>query len=102
MVAPRNPNRLAVDTEAAVGLQLPGRPAWFADALCREYPHLDWVDAERNKADKATCLDVCGRCAVVIPCREYAIADGSLVGLWGGCDTVARKAIRRNREVQAS
>ena len=70
-------------------------PNWYRDALCREYPDLDFVDAELDKQTKREALQVCGRCLAMAECRAYAIDDAELVGIWGGTDTAARRAIRR-------
>lgn len=103
MVTPHRPRPPVVDTSPTASvaelLELYREPPWMGDALCREHPDLDWIEAEaaRRGRERAQCLDVCGRCAVLLVCREYAVADVSLVGLWGGTDTAARRAIRRNR-----
>jgi WhiB family redox-sensing transcriptional regulator len=81
------------------------RPAWFADALCREPDAraevgMHHVDAEFNKRAAAAALQVCGRCLVLDACREYAVADSDLLGIFGGTDSAARKAIRSNRNRQ--
>jgi WhiB family redox-sensing transcriptional regulator len=103
MVTPRQPERLSVEG-GHVGLSHLfdlRRPDWHADALCKEYPHLTFVGIERGDTRMAAeCMQVCGRCAVLIPCREYAIADPDLIGVWGGTTTAARRAIRANRKTQ--
>ena len=38
---------------------------------------------------------VCATCYVRNPCAEYAIADASLAGMWGGLDPQERVEIRR-------
>jgi WhiB family redox-sensing transcriptional regulator len=67
------------------------------DALCREYPHLEFVPDERASADHrhAEQLQVCGRCLVRVECLAVALADPELLGIWGGTTTSARKAIRK-------
>lgn len=70
------------------------RPAWHADALCREYPQLDWF-ADRSPRMEAQCVDVCRRCLVVDECRHYALADPTLVGIWGATTATERQALRR-------
>lgn len=59
---------------------LPG--AWARDALCLEYPDLDWF-AEGGKAG-AEAKAVCGRCLCQQECRSYAIANGVRDGIWAG------------------
>ncbi len=102
MVTPRT-TRTTTDSGSNTVPVLPiSRPAWFADALCAEPAvvaevgmHL--VDAERNREAKARAMQVCGRCLVRTDCLEYALANDRLVGIFGGTDTAARRAIRSNR-----
>jgi WhiB family redox-sensing transcriptional regulator len=42
-----------------------------------------------------TARRICATCEVRVPCAEYAIADPSLHGLWGGLDPQERIDIRR-------
>lgn len=103
MVTPRT-SRHTTDTGSDTLPRLDlTRPAWFADALCREPSALaevgcHFVDAERHKDARERAMQVCGRCAVMLECREYALADPSLLGVFGGTDSAARKAMRANRE----
>ncbi len=57
-------------------------PAWRADALCREYPDLQWFGKSQrtSKAAKA----VCAVCLVRAECLSFAMADPGLDGIWGG------------------
>jgi len=101
MVAPRTSITLAVDTDAPALLDL-RQPPWFLDALCREPSAvasvgMHFVDAENSKPAKARALQVCGRCLVMAECRAYALADPSLLGILGGTDSSARRAMRRSR-----
>lgn len=47
-------------------------PAWRADALCREYPQLNWFREADASARKAKA--VCAACLVRVECRCYALA----------------------------
>lgn len=102
MPTPRT-TRTTTDSGSDVAPVLPiGRPAWFADALCAEPDvvaevGMHFVDAERNRDAKARALQVCGRCLARLDCLDYALADARLVGIFGGTDTAARKAMRANR-----
>ena len=71
------------------------RPSFFADALCIEFPEIDFVPRKETPKSIAPAMRVCGRCLVVAECRSYALADPDLVGIWGGTDTVYRRAYRR-------
>ena len=72
------------------------RPAWEADALCREHPEIDFLPSpsgvERAKA-------ICRRCLYRNECLDYALDDGTLVGVWGGTTTDERRAIRDTEEI---
>jgi WhiB family redox-sensing transcriptional regulator len=62
----------------------------MADALCKEHPNVEWFGAQSTTTARA----ICGRCAVRRECYEYALADASLVGVWGGTSTVERQERR--------
>ena len=74
---------------------------WQEHAACKDSP-LDFIAAENDERNRAKALQVCGRCPVLMECREYALADASLVGIWGGADSQARRAMRRNRKAGTS
>jgi len=69
------------------------RPAWMADALCLEHPEVNFFPARGHSIAEAKAL--CGRCLVQRECREYALADDALVGVWGGTSTQQREQLRR-------
>jgi len=71
------------------------RPAWQADALCREYPHLGWFPVRGQSCEPA--LAVCGRCVVRPECLAWAQTDPSLdaAGILGGQSARARSSARR-------
>ena len=64
-------------------------PAWRADALCREYPNLNWFRESDHSAEMAKA--VCTECLVRAECRSYALARPTLLGIWGGLTTRERK-----------
>lgn len=69
------------------------RPAWQADALCREYPEISWFPEAGQSSQPAK--DVCGRCLVVFECRQWAMEQGSqLQGIWGGLTADDRRKVR--------
>lgn len=77
------------------------RPAWWADAACRDYP-LDWWFPERSassQADAAKATAICSRCNVRDECAAYA--DSTFVtrmhGIWAGESARSRKRARRGR-----
>ncbi len=73
-------------------LDLLDPPGWHLDALCREYPEIDWFDGPTDAA-KA----VCGRCLVQAECRAYAVGRADLQGIWGGMTEGARRTVRRRK-----
>jgi hypothetical protein len=68
---------------------------WAGDALCREHPEISFfpeTDALTNDA-KAVCRE----CPVIDDCLTYALADDSLVGVWGGTTERERSNYRETR-----
>lgn len=72
-------------------------PHWSTQAACREvdpklfFPPKGRIDMTRN------AKLVCSKCPVIAQCREMALADPELQGVWGGTTEVERRAIRRRR-----
>lgn len=91
------PERTTAD-ELYEMLQLPARPAWQADALCREpeYSHINFVPDTGQRADAAKA--VCARCLVRAECLSFAL-DGDDVGVWGGTTDRERRGMPRKRKV---
>lgn len=71
------------------------RPAWHADAACREHPELSWF-AERGQSGTAA-KQVCEGCLVRDECRAYALADSTLSGVWGAMSEPERREARKVR-----
>ena len=67
------------------------RPPWQADALCREYPGLDWF--AESPAGMAAAAAVCSRCLVRAECGEFAADERD--GVWGGLTPRERANGRR-------
>jgi len=68
------------------------REPWHADALCREYPELDWFPGrgESVREQKA----ICARCLVRDECLASAVRTGEKVGIWGGTSERERRKMR--------
>jgi WhiB family redox-sensing transcriptional regulator len=62
----------------------------MADALCLEHPEVNFFSSRGESTTEAKRL--CGRCLVQRECREYALADPDLMGVWG--DTSQRDRAR--------
>lgn len=75
------------------------RPPWHADALCREYPEARFFPAKGEHGVVRAARLVCGRCLCRDECLAFALADSTLVGVWGG--TTARQRAVMRREVRA-
>jgi hypothetical protein len=71
------------------------RPAWQADALCREYGTR--VMFSTTAAGQARAVEVCSRCAVLEECRRWAVTDDAPeLGVVGGLPPAERARLRRN------
>lgn len=82
----------------AVGVALPVDIILGGPACAGVDPELFFIGDHRgahNTYDQAR--RVCAACEVRLPCAEYAIADASLAGMWGGLDPQERVAIRRQK-----
>ena len=71
------------------------RPEWFADALCRGGGNEPFFPSRGVSAQAAR--EMCARCPAVMACLEYALADPSLEGVWGGHTANERDRIRQRR-----
>jgi hypothetical protein len=69
------------------------RPEWQHDGLCG--PDLNWWPARGDTFKEQLAL--CGRCPVRQQCLDYALADPTLEGIWGGTSHKARKQMRRQQ-----
>jgi WhiB family redox-sensing transcriptional regulator len=67
-------------------------PDWMRDALCHEYDRELFFPSRGSSSAEAKRL--CGRCLVQRECREYALADDTLVGVWGGTGSRERARLR--------
>jgi WhiB family redox-sensing transcriptional regulator len=71
------------------------RPAWMNDGLCIEYPDVVFFPERGQSSAPAKAL--CGRCLVQRECRQYAIGDPNLVGVWGGTSPRERARLRAGK-----
>lgn len=75
------------------------------DAACRDHPGLPWVpDAYNGQMppakllrDIATMREICHTCVHLIECRDYALSDASIYGIWGGLTSNDRREVRSGR-----
>ena len=77
------------------------RPAWQADAACREHPEIDWFPTMGNNL--AVAKRVCAGCLVRNPCQQWAVPQGSqLHGIWGGLSQRERIQMKRSADKRKS
>ena len=69
------------------------RPAWMTQGACRGTDVDRFVPRGGGASEAA--LMTCGRCPVRQECLEHALADPSLVGVWGGTTEAERRRLRR-------
>jgi WhiB family redox-sensing transcriptional regulator len=74
----------------------PDRPDdWRDRAECRDDPTPDrWFVPPGDRYGIAAAKAVCARCLVAAECLAEAIADPSIVGVWGGTSEVERAKLR--------
>ncbi len=70
------------------------RPAWMASAACSKAGIADYFPTKGRAP--TTARAVCAGCSVREECLDYAMADESLSGVWGGMTERERKAMRRS------
>lgn len=81
--------------------ELIDRPAWMADALCREHPGVTFF-LERGE-DARPAKAICSSCLVRDECLAYAIDQGSaLHGIWGGASDRERRRMRKSTTVDTA
>lgn len=68
------------------------RPAWQARGACRdEETALFFVE---RGGDPRPAREACAGCPVKGPCLDYAMADRSIKGTWGGTSERERQRMR--------
>jgi WhiB family transcriptional regulator, redox-sensing transcriptional regulator len=104
---PPEPTGPAYDPEAlafAIGVIVSGlnrAEPWRLDALCREYPDVDFFPGRGEPTMEAR--RVCSRCLVRAECREFASAQPTtLAGVWAGSSGLERKKTRARAQSAAS
>jgi WhiB family transcriptional regulator, redox-sensing transcriptional regulator len=73
------------------------RPAWHAEALCRGRGTEPF--SRGPKSDHSAVKVVCAACPVRQECLSFALADETLLSLWGGVTERERRVMRRGRAV---
>ena len=70
---------------------------WYTQAACRGQGPDAFVQGGRAYYEDAR--ELCRTCPVRHECLDYALADHTLMGLWGGSTDAERRAMRRRHEV---
>lgn len=70
-----------------------GASTWHADAACANRPEL--IDATRPPRVRAG-LDLCAKCPVLTPCRQWAEQETDYVGIAGGRVYTTKRGQRRS------
>ena len=84
------------DLEALV--LLPGRPAWWADAACREQPEVNFFPTQGESAAPAKAI--CAGCPAGDACLAFAVKEHLDFGVWGGQGVAERKKARAGTKRQ--
>lgn len=69
------------------------RPPWFPQAACHGRGPSEWFPPDKKGTIAART--VCAGCEVRSECLAYALADDTLVGVWGGTSENERDRLRR-------
>jgi WhiB family redox-sensing transcriptional regulator len=68
------------------------RPSWHREAACRGLGARGFV---KSPGAAYGLKELCADCPVRLQCLEFALADLTIVGLWGGTDDAQRREMRR-------
>ncbi|NBM19179.1 WhiB family transcriptional regulator [Streptomyces sp. GC420] len=81
---------------------------WHAEAVCRRdeaglffAPSKEPTAARLSREEAAK--RVCGRCPVMVECREHALLQPEPYGVWGGLTAAERRVVlarRRRRDME--
>ena len=66
---------------------------WMSKALCSQTDP-DAFFPEVGKSSREA-KSICGRCEVSIQCLDFALADLTLLGVWGGLSHVERRQLKK-------
>ena len=76
-----------------LGILTASRPAWHADAACREHPDVPFVPDRGD--DIRPAKKVCAGCLVRTECLAWALdQDDVPAGIWGGLSVSERRRLR--------
>ena len=81
--------------ETYTPLRLPPRPAWWAQAACRQRPDVNFFPELGESTARAKA--VCSACEARDACLAFAEAEGLDHGVWGGLSPQQRRDMRKRR-----
>lgn len=70
--------------ELFIGLVPILKQSWLDDVACAEVDPALWYPEQGHEDDAQTAREICGACAVSTDCRQWAVDNGELGGIWGG------------------
>lgn len=77
--------------------------SWQHEARCRNHDAALFFGPNRFEpkrerlAREAKAKDVCATCPALVTCREYALANEELYGVWGGLSETDRRSVLAQR-----
>lgn len=74
------------------------RPDWFVSGLCWSRPELAGLfhPEDEQPAEYVQAREYCNRCSAKQQCRDYAIDNSIMFGMWGGLTPRERERYRKN------
>ena len=72
---------------------------WQGQALCQGvrsslfFPPSTSEKKDEKERRESRAKAICGRCRVIVPCRQYALALKEPYGIWGGLNESERNLI---------
>jgi WhiB family redox-sensing transcriptional regulator len=71
--------------------------AWREDANCKSMNPDLFFPGPNTPIDDV--VEICFACPVRIACLEHALANGEILGVWGGLTQQERRALHRKRRL---
>lgn len=97
----RGSNRLYTTLTSRITIQDVAIPVWFEQGACRGLGCEEFVKYPGTEDYALSLRQLCERCPVRQQCLQFALADPSICGLWGGTDDRERREIRKRRPASA-
>lgn len=72
---------------------------WSKDALCLEYPEVDFYPNKSDTSSVKKAKRICKQCLVRDECLDFAYRNKEVGGIWGGFFEDERKKVVMLRKV---